>query len=1432
MNERIAIVGMAAAFPGAPDLGQYHTNLREGFDAITPAPQGRWDELFHDPGSGRPDRLYCRRGGFLGETYAFDPAPWGIMPLAAEGTDPDQLLTLDLAARALEDAGIEPARVAGEGTGVILGRGGYLTPGMVRLEQFVRTTGQLELTLRTLIPDLEPERLQQVLDRFQRSIGFRADSSIGLVPNLAASRVANRLDFNGPAYTVDAACASSLLAVEQACTELQTGRCDTMLAGGVHLCNDVLFWSVFTQLGALSRSEQIRPFDRRADGLLIGEGGGIVVLRRLSDAERDGNPIHAVLCGVGVASDGRARTVMNPRSEGQQMAIQRAWDRAGLDPQTVGFVEAHGTATPAGDEAELETLARIFGTAKDGQRAALGSVKSMIGHTMPAAGIAGLIKAALAVSHGEIYPSLHCEQPNPLLEQTRFRVPQTLEEWSNGSAPRRAGVSAFGFGGINAHAVLEQHLTARPRQRATARASEPLFLAAADSISALLEQLKQHRPGGAGSCRVAVFDPTSKRLARAARIVERGRPWHGRGDMYFSAAPLAAGQGKVVFLFPGIETDFEPRVDALAQSLGMAPPPQPEKDDLGLHGLAVVTAGRILEKAVRARGIKPDAIAGHSIGEWTGMVAAGMVPPDQVDAFIEHMLGLTMEFPDVVFAALGCGTSRIAERVAQDADLFVSHDNCPHQSIVCGPEARVRELMDELRGNGVLCQMLPFRSGFHAPFLAPKLKQHQRVLQQLKLQRPVLELWSATRAAPYPKDPEEIRTLAGEHLTHPVRFRELTEALYEQGARVFVQMGAGSLTAFVEDTLRGREHLAISAGSARRDAVDQLSRVEAAMWVEGFAVNPAAARPRSSPVALRLGSRLVQPDDLPVLQRSPAPAAAASPAGKLATDADQVLRELAATMDLLASTQQDIQTHWQAAQLAAGRLAPREHTRTVQFNLQDHPALIDHSFFRQPPGWDNVADRFPVVPMTMHLELMLQAARELVPERRPVGLENVRAYRWLAVLPPVETPVTARFDGDSKVTVTIGEFSAGTVVLADAFAPAPAVRQPRPAENGKPPITAESLYTDRWMFHGPAYHTVTAFGNMAEDGINGQLTALPATGALLDGAGQLTGYWIVAHTDRDRLAFPVKVDRIDFYGEPPAVGENVDCRVWVREAGDLHVTADLDLLLHGQVWARITGWTDRRFETDTPLYQLLRYPESSLLAEKHPRGFYRACEHWNSVASRELIARRVLRQAELAEFHAKGPRSQRGWLLSRIAAKDAVRDLIWTDGQKPMFPIEVWIRHLDSGRPVAETSEDGSFHVSLSHKQTGAVAIVSRHADVGIDLETIEERGDGFAEISFSAAERELLKREDQAEWLTRGWAAKEAYAKSVGTGLEGRPQQFGIQKIDGERLWVTGPDPHAPRWIETVREGDEIIAFTPIDEPPRQTENLSGSSGETQNET
>jgi phosphopantetheine--protein transferase-like protein len=1422
----VAIVGMAAVFPGAPDLTSYWSNILTGVDAIADAPASRWDPCFYDPEAAatrHSDRLYCRRGGFVDEA-TFDPTRYGIMPAAVPGAEPDQLLALHVAAEALTDAGGEYHLGDRSRVGVIIGRGGYLTPGLARLDQRIRTANQLVTTLHELLPDLADAELDRVRSAFQSRLGpERPEAAIDLVPNLVASRVANRLDLSGPAYTLDAACASSLLAIDHAVAELMSGRCDVVLAGGVHHCHDITLWSVFSQLGALSPSQRIRPFHRSADGLLIGEGTGMVMLKRLADAGDD--RIYAVIRGTGIASDGRASSLMSPRAEGQVLAIERAWQAAGLDPTepgSLGLLEAHGTATPTGDQTELTSLTRVFGPPNGaGHDIGIGSVKSMIGHTMPAAGIAGLIKAALAVHHGILPPTLHCDDPHPTLAQTRFAPVTAARPWpSTRDTPRRAAVDAFGFGGINAHAILEQlPETVRSRRLTPAGPERVLLLAAATPAELarhlqvpdtdLLDRDDARIPPPGGPCRLAIIAPTARRLALARRIVGQGTPWRGRDDIWFTASPLNSKSepSQLAFVFPGLEHGFEPRTTDVADHFQLDRPDLGDTTVLSRHGLDVLAVGRLLDAALRRLNVVPDLVAGHSIGEWNAMTAAGIYPHRAVEELIASFDPAALHVPGLVFAALGCGAERAAQAIGGLDGVVVSHDNCPHQSIICGEEAIVSAILERLRACGVTGQVLPFRSGFHSPMLAPYLGPILDIFACLPVRPPLLPIWSATAVDRYPDNPDRIRDLATRHLVEPVRFGPLVRRLYGTGVRAFVQVGTGSVPGFVADTLADLPHLAVTANTPRRSGLEQLRRVAAALWVEGWAPRfdqlPLAPRARASAgpaVPINLGSPLIRlGDDVAAL--TPVRGIPAWPS-ELATTGHPVLAEFDAALRDATGAATDVMRSW-------GRGDPKQSRTTRTLGLATMPELIDHCFYRQPDNWPELTDRYPVVPLTTILELMADAARDLVPGRVVVGLKDVRAMRWLAVAPPADVTTRASLGTDGNVTVVLDGYARATVLLADDYpAASPTLPETPLSRERACEVTASQLYRDRWMFHGPAFRGVDELGPVADDGIVGELLVPSARGALLDNAGQLLGFWIMMRTARDRLAFPAGIDQLRYYSSPPMPGDRVRCVVRVRSVAATEVVADLELRrTDGRLWVRIDRWRDRRFNTDEVTWPVFVFPERNRIAQRQPGGWFLVQDRWPDPATSELIMRRYLSATERAEYQRRTPRAARKWLLGRIAVKDAVRQWLWDAGAGPVFPIEITVSNDASGRPRVTGPFAQPPDVSLAHTGSLAAALVGdprSTSSVGIDIEQITDRDDRTLAVILTRAERHLLDSQcasaaERQSWATRFWAAKEAVAKAAGTGLGGRPHQFAVERIDGDRLLVaTGENMHS-RWVHTA---------------------------------
>jgi len=485
----IAVIGIGSIFPGANRTQVYWDNILRKIDSITDVPESRWKiEDYYDPNPSAPDKSYCKRGGFIPD-IDFDPMEFGLPPNILEVTDVSQLISLMVARDALEDAGYGEDRTFDrEHTGCILGFVGtsskLFTPLMTRLqypvwEKVLRSAGVSEGDTNKII-----EKIKLAY------VGWEENSFPGAIGNVVTGRICNRFDLGGTNCVVDAACASSLAAVRMAVAELIEGRASMMITGGVDTDNSINSYLCFSKTPAFTQKETVRSFDAESGGMIVGEGLGMIVLKRLEDAERDGDRVYAVIKAVGSSSDGRYKSIYAPRPSGQAQALRRAYAEAGFEPATVGMVEAHGTGTTAGDPAEFEGLKEVFGkNSERRQYIALGSVKSQIGHTKAAAGVASLIKTSLALYHKVLPPTINVTRPNPKLgiDQTPLYLNTETRPWirARNGYPRRAGVSSFGFGGTNFHVVLEEAQNEHTGAYRLNTVAQPVLLFAADSARLL-----------------------------------------------------------------------------------------------------------------------------------------------------------------------------------------------------------------------------------------------------------------------------------------------------------------------------------------------------------------------------------------------------------------------------------------------------------------------------------------------------------------------------------------------------------------------------------------------------------------------------------------------------------------------------------------------------------------------------------------------------------------------------------------------------------------------------------------------------------------------------------------------------------------------------------------------------------------------------------
>ncbi|MET4140753.1 beta-ketoacyl synthase N-terminal-like domain-containing protein [Pedobacter sp. UYP1] len=1431
----VAVIGMSCIFPGAGDLDTFWKNIINKVDSTQVVPPDRIDPVHFDKDSTGVDRFYCNRGGFIPE-YNFDPQRFGILPVAVNGTEPDHLLTLDLVYSALEDAGVFEKNTSLENTGIIIGKGNYAGPGATRAIEIVRTGEQIAAVLKDLLPQLGTAEIEKVKHEFQARKGrFGPDTAMGLIPNLVASLVANRLNLGGVAFTLDAACASSLIAIDHAIQELNSGRCNMVIAGGVHVGQNAAFWSIFSNLGALSKQEMIKPFDAGADGLIIGEGCGFVVLKRLEDAIQDKDRIYAVLKGVGVSSDGSGTSVMSPSVKGQLRAITQAWDNSGLSAKDIGYIEAHGTGTPLGDKTELETLTQFFGHDAELPKAGIGTVKSNIGHAMPAAGIAGLIKTCLALYHDILPPTLHCENPLAQLAQTQFSAVQEPLSWEKSGLPKIAGVNAFGFGGINAHVVLEGF---------NAPKKDEVLLLARPTHEELIHALENNDySAGIGNYRIALFNPTPERIKKAIKIAAKNNPWRNKQDIWYTNEPLISNGGKIAFVFPGLDGLAGGEVSSVIDYFNIAETQHAKAEGLLSDALKTLNKSSVLDIALKQLGVKPDMNAGHSLGEWLAARSSELAEESSVSQLLKVLNPETFELKDSRFIAVGCGIELLLPIIANINDVYLSNDNCPQQVILCGSKNALEELTPILKATQIFHQILPFQSGFHSPFIADKLEVILEGMKDMQFRKTTTPLWSATTLQLYPEGFEAIRQLSAEHLIKPVRFRELTAKLYEQGARVFIQIGSGGLVGFIDDTLKGKNFSTISSNVPVRSGITQLQRVIAALFVEGKETGlNFLGQIKSSPalkgkgIKLELGLPTITGlDTLKELAAAVKPSVHAQPnpgvyaKGILEDLADPVMKAFNENVLEMANIQAEIQQLFKdrvlqpandtnrltrpviatpevstplTPQVLATPLSRMPFSKQLDITLENCPYLKDHALLRQPKDWHCVDDMDPVIPMTMIFELFGEIAEEQSPGEQVHKILNIKVFQWMNVIKPFRETITGEWKDQQKVYLNLERFANAEVLLAEKLGIPPVHQSFDIGKILDIQRTAEQIYENH-MFHGPGYQGIKHLKAVGEKGITGIIESGAGKGSLLDNAGQLFGLWLQLILTKDRIAFPVKIQEIEFFGNMHDQQGEFECTCVLIDINEEFATGNFIIKRDKQVWAIISGWQNRRLEIDDALWSVSMSPLHNRLSKEIAPGIFMFHNAYSRVVSWDFILKRYFNQDEKKYHNALLPNKRKTWMISRVAVKDAVRDLLNKEKQHACYPITFEIKSDELQKPYPHGGQTAGIHVSLAHKGTDAVGVARLGRPVGIDIESIEERSAGFFDLAFAGTEMALLQGRDKAEWATRFWTAKEAYGKYLGKGLQGNPKAYVVEEIIGEELRIKDTI------IKTIKHHNYIIGWT-----------------------
>lgn len=865
-NIPIAIIGMGCLFPKADSRQSFWRILRSGTDCIGPVPETHWSvNDLYDGDHSSPDRCYAKVGGFL-EPYPFDPTEFNIPPNILEATDTSQLLGLVGAKAALEDAGYGAGgkEVPKDSTSVILGVTGALEMviplgarlGHPRWRKALAEAGIDKATAEKVVAG--------IADSY---VSWQENSFPGLLGNVVAGRIANRLDLHGTNCAVDAACASSLAAVHLAISELRAGAADMVLTGGTDTFNDIFMFTCFSKTPALSDSGHIAPFSEDSDGTLLGEGVGVLVLKRLADAERDGDRIYAVIKGLGSSSDGNSGAIYAPSAAGQSLALERAYAEAEVNPETVGVIEAHGTGTKVGDVVEFDALKKVFKDVKKEHSCALGTVKSQIGHTKASAGAASLCKASLSLFHKVILPTLHISRPNPKLaiDETPFYLNTQTKPWVvKEGEKRRSGVSSFGFGGSNFHVVLEEYnskrtspawdgsvqiwaFSSKEREYLIADIRSAAACAAYESTyQASLS--RRNFDAKAPQRALLVCGPTdyAQKLNELADALEANKETTGELPSGCFYGDEHSELGKVAFLFPGQGSQyvgmdreffsiFPEALEALETAHNTLEAEQdparlifPVKrfvDGEDAANTKAITDTRAAQPCLgavessvaailRSFGVEPQAMAGHSYGELVALQQAGVY--SQADLFaLSALRGSLMAKGDGgrgAMSAVSAPLETIEEVVKEvGGDLVLANRNHPTQGVISGSKEAVGQAEELCKSKRITARRLQVSAAFHSSLMATAKEPFCEALHKTEMHIPQVPVYADVTGKAYEADTEALRRILGEQLVSSVRFIDIIENMYADGFRTFIEVGPKTvLTGLVKKILGSKAHHMLS----------------------------------------------------------------------------------------------------------------------------------------------------------------------------------------------------------------------------------------------------------------------------------------------------------------------------------------------------------------------------------------------------------------------------------------------------------------------------------------------------------------------------------------------------------------------------------------------------------------------------------------------
>jgi polyketide-type polyunsaturated fatty acid synthase PfaA len=874
-HHKIAVVGTGALFPGAMDSKNFWLNVLSEKDFIKDVPETHWlKEDYYDPNDKTGDKVYCKKGAFLGD-IPFDPVEFGMPPNLLSTTDTVQLLSLVVARDVLADTlSYQAGKVDKKKISVILGVAGG-TELIGQMSARIHTPEWVMAMRKQGLPESKIKAITDDLDKCYTK--WTENTFPGLLGNVVSGRIANRFDFKGTNCVLDAACASSLAAVKMAVQELQLGTTDMVISGGADALNDIFMYMCFSKTTALSPTEDCRPFSDEGDGTVLGEAVVMLALKRLEDAERDGDRIYSVISSIGSSSDGKSGSIYAPDSNGQSLAIRRAYEEAGVSPNEITLVEGHGTGTMAGDHAEFNGLKLSYGETEQKQYCALGSVKSMIGHTKSAAGAASLLKVAMSLNNSILPPTIKVKRPNPKLniEESPFYLNTMARPWIHEEGrSRKAGISSMGFGGTNFHVVMEEYDKKENRPNKVYRQGRELFLFSGKNKSEILNALHKVINEGQSQNLVqlakytqASFKPSNNcRLAILGNDMAEVIKWseYAKSELGKSSAKIEVANSvyyseelpneKVAYLFSGQGSQYVNMGADLLMQYDEALDPWNKISSLKLHDTKrlntivypipvftdeeketqsnLLTDTQWAQPAIGALAIShlnllnklklsPDVVGGHSYGEVAALYAAGAIRTEEDLISISGKRGELMASASkekgAMTAILASENDVAAVLQKSKTKVVIANVNSPVQTVITGTVDAIEKIEAEFKNAGFHFKRLNVSTAFHSELVAGSAKEFEVYLKGRTFGKAKIPVYSNTTATHYPKKNNDVAGILANQLAAPVIFDKQVNSMYDEGIRIFLEVGPGkTLSHFVKDILKEKEHISISIDGGKK----------------------------------------------------------------------------------------------------------------------------------------------------------------------------------------------------------------------------------------------------------------------------------------------------------------------------------------------------------------------------------------------------------------------------------------------------------------------------------------------------------------------------------------------------------------------------------------------------------------------------------------